>query len=123
MGLQHFRTYESVRLFVEYSQKNKKRNSRTRNSIKKEIYKMELPLIRQELSAVSNFEEMAIANYITSLSALQNIYDILMNESASYKEVEKTIQYASLHDRRIFMELTNVNIEIFQDFEKVDSSK
>ena len=123
MGLPHLRSFESVSLFVEYSQTSKIWKCRTRNSIKRKIYDIELPLIRKELSKVTNWEKQVIENYITSLSAIQNIYDAIMNESYSYKEIEKTVQYASVYDREIFMKVTNVNIEIFSDFEKVDFSK
>jgi len=94
----------------------------TRNSLKRKIYEIELPLIREELSKATDWEELAIANYITSFSALQNIYDVIMNESTSCKEIEKTIQYASPYDKKVFTLLTNVNIEIFDDFAKVDFS-
>lgn len=120
MSLSHFRSCESVNLFVEYSQTKKWRNFMTKNSLKKKIYAIELPLIRKELSKATGWEALAIANYITSLSALQNIYDVIMNESTSYKEIEKTVQYASPYDKKVFMLLTNVNIEIFDDFAKVD---
>jgi len=122
MGLSHFRSCESVALFVEYSQAKKWRNFMTRNSLKRKIYEIELPLIREELSKATDWEELAIANYITSFSALQNIYDVIMNESTSCKEIEKTIQYASPYDKKVFTLLTNVNIEIFDDFAKVDFS-
>ena len=143
-------TFETLMLFNIYTTYKKWWEFKKRKNIKKQIYEIELPIIRDQLNQINDFDSLLLNReysriYVTNVISLikgkcrltkpndlkskianhkfKSLYNKLINEKTSYSSLERSVRNLKNQDKAYFENITGASLDVFVCFEEYESER